>query len=83
MQISQHLADKFNRAAHFLPQVDDDTKPCVVIGGAQVYAYVEPGAGIVVLLHLDTGEIPDVLLSAKETVPVRVTVNGSDVFTAA
>lgn len=83
MRISQPLADEFNRAACFLPQVDDDTKPCVVIGGAQVYAYVEPGVGIVVSLHVDTGEIPDVLISAEETVPVRITVNGSDVFSAA
>lgn len=83
MQISQRLADEFNRAARFLPQVDDDTKPCTVIVGAQVYAYVEPGDGIVVSLHLDTGDIPDVLLSAQETVPVRITVNGHDVFTAA
>lgn len=83
MQISPRLADEFNRAASFLPQVDDDTKPCVVIGGAQVYAYVEPGVGIVVSLHVDTGEIPDVLSSAEETVPVRITVNGSDVYSAA
>ncbi|MER7497094.1 hypothetical protein ABT033_31415 [Streptomyces pharetrae] len=83
MQISERLADEFNRAASFLPQVDDDTKPCIVIGGAQVYAYVEPGVGIVVSLHVDTGEIPDVLLSARETVPVHITVNGSDVYSAA
>ncbi|WNZ14891.1 hypothetical protein [Streptomyces sp. 11x1] len=83
MQISQPLADEFNRAASFLPQVDDDTKPCIVIGGAQVYAYVEPGVGIVVSLHVDTGEIPAALLSPQETVPVRITVNGSDVYSAA
>lgn len=52
------------------------------IVGAQVYMYVKPGTGLVVSLHLDTGGVPEMLLSPEGTVPVRVTVGDRDVFAA-
>ncbi|MER6616363.1 hypothetical protein [Streptomyces xantholiticus] len=71
-------ARELNRAA-FL-EGDSDT-PAIRVGGAAVHAYVDADRGqIVVSVHLDTGEIPDDLVSADETVPLLITVGGRDVF---
>lgn len=84
VRISQNVADEVNHAANFIPEdVDgDSTKPCLALGGAQVYAYWEPD-GLCVALHLDTGSITAGSPSAEGTVPVTVTINGDTVFTAA
>ncbi|MFJ8313999.1 MULTISPECIES: hypothetical protein [unclassified Streptomyces] len=37
---------------------------------------------LVVSVHLDTGEVPADLISADGTIPLRITVNGDDVFRA-
>ena len=84
LHITHALADNLNNAARFLPRDpnDPDTLPCVETGGAQVYAYWKPHIGLRVSLHLDTSNIPDVLLSRGGIVPVSISVNGHDVFVA-
>ncbi|MFI8265355.1 hypothetical protein [Streptomyces sp. NPDC085665] len=83
VQLSEALADQLNLAARFYPKDarDPDTLPCVETAGAQVYAYVEPN-GLCVAVHLDTGDIPAELVNRDGTVPIRITVNGTTVFTA-
>ncbi|MER7688739.1 hypothetical protein [Streptomyces sp. NPDC097610] len=83
LHITHARADELNNAARFLPRGpnDPDTLPCVENGGAQVYAYWEP-LGLCVSLQLDSGDIPETLLNHGKTVPVRITVNGHDVFAA-
>ncbi|OEJ21031.1 hypothetical protein [Streptomyces subrutilus] len=80
MNITADQARKLNRAS-FL-EGDCDT-PAIRVAGAAVHAYVDAERGqLVVSVHLDTGEIPDDLISARETVPLHVTVNGHEVFNA-
>ncbi|WP_329375808.1 hypothetical protein [Streptomyces sp. NBC_01483] len=82
MRMSQRRADSLNRRTRFLHQhrKDRTTLPCVETGGTQVYAYWERGEGLVVSVHLDTGEVPDDLISPDGTIMLRITVNGHCVF---
>ncbi|MER6977657.1 hypothetical protein [Streptomyces carpinensis] len=84
-RLTQGLADELNLAARFLAKGLDEegTVPCLENGGAQVYASWEPGEGLCVSLHLDSGEVPDVLANADGSIPVRITVNGKELFRAA
>ncbi|MFD4604328.1 hypothetical protein ACFWPQ_40725 [Streptomyces sp. NPDC058464] len=84
MRLSQRRADTLNRHVRFLHRrrKDRSTLPCLETGGTQVYAYWERGAGLVVSVHLDTGEVPSDLISRDGTIAVRITVNGHDVFVA-
>ncbi|WP_167752003.1 hypothetical protein [Streptomyces sp. H23] len=50
--------------------------------GTQVYAYWSCGEGLVVSVHLDTGEVPGDLISPDGTIPIRITANGECVFSA-
>ncbi|MGY4935869.1 hypothetical protein ACWD7T_33185 [Streptomyces sp. 900116325] len=71
-------ARELNRAA-FLEE-DADT-PAIRVAGVAVHAYVDPERGqLVVSVHLDTGDVASDLVSAAETVPLHVTVNGHQVF---
>ncbi|MFG3132920.1 hypothetical protein ACGFZU_35130 [Streptomyces tendae] len=82
MQISQRLADEFNRAARFLPQVDGNTKPCVEIGGMYVFLYLHPVEGLCFSVDRVPSEIPEVLRSEDGTVPVRIDIDDEQhVFT--
>ncbi|MYX26834.1 hypothetical protein GTY75_09155 [Streptomyces sp. SID8381] len=84
MQISQRLADEFNRAARFLPEVDGNTKPCVEIGGMYVFVYLKPGDGLCFSVERVPSEIPEVLRGETGNVPVRVDIDDEKhVFTAA
>lgn len=82
MRMSQRRADTLNRRARFLHQhrKDRSTLPCMETGGTQVYAYWKRGEGLVVSVHLDTGEVPDDLISPDGTITLRITVNGDCVF---
>ncbi|MGW6145351.1 hypothetical protein [Streptomyces sp. NPDC055140] len=73
-------ARELNRAA----RLDEDANtPAIRVAGATVQTYVDPERGqIVVSVHLDTGDIPSDLISAEETVPLHITVNGHQVFNA-
>jgi hypothetical protein len=84
MRMSQRRADTLNRRARFVHQQrkDRSTLPCLETGGTQVYAYWKRGEGLVVSVHLDTGEVPGDLVSPDGTIPVRITVNGDCVFGA-
>lgn len=84
MRMSQRRADTLNRRARFLHQrrKDRSTLPCLENGGTQVYSYWKRGEGLVVSVHLDTGEVPGDLISPDGTIPVRITVNGDCVFGA-
>ncbi len=61
----------------FLPQVDDDGLPCLVVGGVQVYAYFK-GGELVIGAHYDTAD--DAVVNADGCVPTRVNIGGTDVF---
>lgn len=69
-----------NQAATYHPMTDADTKPCIEIAGAQVYAYVEDGY-LRVSVDLDTVE--SWLLrddSGELLVPIRIAVGAEDVW---
>ncbi|MEU5959338.1 hypothetical protein [Streptomyces sp. NPDC047525] len=67
MQITTERARELNSAA-YLEQ--DPITPATVVAGVAVHAYVDPEDGqVVVSVHLDTGDVPDDVVSAEETVP--------------
>jgi hypothetical protein len=76
MTITDTQAREINRAARF--EGDSDT-PAIVVGGVAVHVYVK-GGRVCVSVHLDTGEVPDELLTEDETVPLTIKVNGDEVF---
>ncbi|MGC0334867.1 hypothetical protein RKD23_007944, partial [Streptomyces sp. SAI-170] len=82
MRMSQRRATALNRRARFLRQHRKQcgTLPCLETGGTQVYAYWERGGGLVVSVHLDTGEVPADLISPDGTIPITINVNGDCVF---
>lgn len=82
MRLSQRRATALNRGARFLHQhrKQRGTLPCLETGGTQVYAYWERGEGLVVSVHLDTGEVPDDLISPDGTILLRINVNSDCVF---
>lgn len=84
MRMSKRRADTLNRRARFRHQhrKQRGTLPCLETGGTQVYAYWERGEGLVVAVHLDTGEVPDDVISPDGTIPIRITVNGDCAFIA-
>ncbi|MGW4824311.1 hypothetical protein ACWEP4_36605 [Streptomyces sp. NPDC004227] len=84
MRLSKRRATTLNRRARFLHQhrKQQGTLPCLETGGTQVYAYWSCGEGLVVSVHLDTGEVPGDLISPDGTIPIRITVNGECVFSA-
>jgi hypothetical protein len=67
-----------NRAITFLPvdPADDTTRPCLVVAGVQVYAYVRNGE-LIVSLDFDESEIGRGRFS--ET-PVSIHFSGEEVF---
>lgn len=70
-----------NLDAQFLPQdaEDDTTRPCLHLGGVQVYAYLHERTGqLVISVHLDTADAA--LLTNSGCVPVRVCVGDTTVF---
>lgn len=71
-----------NQAARFLPQAGEDSRPCIEVGGAVVFAYVRDGV-LVVSVDVDTASaaVFDVY-GADRCVPVRVNVGDSVVFEA-
>lgn len=89
----RELARGVNLAAALLPADEDtaapagpghddfDSYPSITVAGAQAFLYVDGDGVLVLSLHLDTGEVPDWLTLADHCVPVRVTVNGEQVFT--
>ncbi|KUN17536.1 hypothetical protein AQJ11_37310 [Streptomyces corchorusii] len=82
MRLSKRRATTLNQRARFLHQhrKQRGTLPCLETGGTQVYAYWSCGEGLVVSVHLDTGEVPGDLISPDGTIPIRITVNGDCVF---
>ncbi|WP_190094632.1 hypothetical protein [Streptomyces melanogenes] len=82
--MSQRRADILNRRARFLHphRKDRSTLPCLETGGMQVYAYWKRGEGLTVSVHLDTGDVPNDLISPDGTIPIRITVNSECVFGA-
>jgi hypothetical protein len=72
--------DEINHAAEFFPadpQDPDNTLPCIEIGGVQVYAYWTTDGILRVSVDLDT--VWD-RLTRDSQVPMRITVQGVDVF---
>lgn len=73
-------AAELNRAARFLPQQGQDTRPCLTVAGVQVYAYVSDEGVLMVSVNLDDATEP--LTDGDTTVPMIVTVGGRAVFAA-
>ncbi|MDT4993899.1 MAG: hypothetical protein QOH97_3791 [Actinoplanes sp.] len=69
-----------NLAAEFHPATFDIVQPCIQVAGVWVFAYINPDGVLQVSVHLDDTELW--LLSPTSTIPIRVTVQGADVFTA-
>lgn len=75
-------AEAANVGARFYPvdtvQEDSPTLPCIEIAGVQVYVYFRDGE-LTISAHFDTAfestQRPD------QTVPLRVNIGGTDVFT--
>ncbi|MFE2181088.1 hypothetical protein [Streptomyces sp. NPDC059455] len=81
--ISRDFATEANLNAFFWPADSEDptTLPSIQVGGAQVFAYVDPcSASLRVSVHLD--ETAPELLTEKETVPMQINVGDNDVFVA-
>lgn len=76
---SKERAEEFNRAAEFSPQVDDDTKPYISVGGVQVYAYLHAATGTV-RVSIDLDDPDPSLLRPDSTVPLSVTCQGNPIF---
>ncbi len=70
---------EINRAAVFHPQTADErTRPCLEVGGVQVYAYYERGE-LRIGVHYD--DAVSEVLSAQGAVPAtRVTLGMVDVY---
>jgi hypothetical protein len=73
--IDEEQATLLNLGARFLPQREGEvyTRPCVEIGGVQVYVYFG-GGELRISTHYDTAD-PDVL-TEMGTVPTRVSIGG-------
>ncbi|MGI5185490.1 hypothetical protein ACQEVZ_55530 [Dactylosporangium sp. CA-152071] len=69
-----------NLAAAFHPATFDVVQPSIQVAGVWVFAFINPDGVLQVSVHLDETELW--LLSPASTVPIRVTVQGTDVFTA-
>jgi hypothetical protein len=69
-----------NLAAEFHPATFHVTQPAIQVAGVWVFAYINPTGVLQVSVHLDDTELW--LLSPASTVPIRVTVQGTDVFAA-
>jgi hypothetical protein len=72
-----------NLEARFLPQDarDNTARPCIVIAGIQVYAYLDEETGTLhVSTHYDGAEAP--AIAEDGSVPTRVSVGGQIVFDA-
>lgn len=80
MRLSQRRATALNRSTRFLHQhrKQRGTLPCLETGGT--HAYWKGGEGLVVSVHLDTGEVADDLISPDGTILLRINVNGDCVF---
>lgn len=67
-----------NETAQFLPMTDggETERPCLVVGGVQVYAYFNEGR-LVVSVHVDTGDVHPEFLDGDE-LPYEFTVNGEE-----
>jgi hypothetical protein len=68
-----------NLAAELHPATFDIAAPSIRVAGVWVFAYINSAGFLQVSVHLD--ETEPWLVSADDTVPMRVTVQGTDVFT--
>jgi hypothetical protein len=68
-----------NLAAEFHPATFDLVTPSIHIAGVWVFAYLNPDGRLQVSVHLDDTE--PWLVGTNSTVPIRVTVQDTDVFT--
>lgn len=73
--LDEEHATQLNLGARFLPQLEDNeySRPCIEIGGVQVYVYFG-GGELHVSTYYDTAH-PDVQTEAG-TIPTRVSVGG-------
>ncbi|MGK5677630.1 hypothetical protein [Actinoplanes sp. URMC 104] len=72
----QAMRRDMNLNARFLPQTGDEvTRPCIEVGGVQVYAYIDEATGqLRVSIDYDTAH-PDLLIDDGE-LPTRIRVGG-------
>ncbi len=63
----------------FHPATFDTPHPALLVAGVLVFAYIDRHGRLRVSVHLD--ETEPWLLTAEHTVPMRITVEDTDVFT--
>lgn len=75
--------DALNRAATFWPARPEEpgTLPALEVAGVMVFAYLTEAGELLVSVDLDTAS--PVLTSPRQTVPLRITVQGTTVYQAA
>ncbi|GGL48089.1 hypothetical protein [Planomonospora parontospora] len=80
--LPKSTAERFNRAARFHPQLDDDTPPCIEVAGVQNYSYVHPATGGV-CVALDLEEAVAAVLDEAGNVRLEITVGSVTVLDTA
>ncbi|WP_433358623.1 hypothetical protein [Streptosporangium sp. CA-115845] len=79
LRLPKSVAEQFNRAARFYPQLDNDTLPCIEVAGIQSYLYVHPATGGVrMALHLE--EADAAILDEAGNVRLAITVSDAIVL---
>lgn len=68
-----------NRAAVLHPQTEPDALPCLDVAGVLAFLYLEPDHRAL-RLSLDLDTAPEWLQRQDSTIPVRITINGVEVF---
>ncbi|MBF6085193.1 hypothetical protein IU485_27855 [Nocardia cyriacigeorgica] len=76
--VAEILRERANHTAKFLPGTEPDTRPCIEVGGVQVYAYWDEMTGVLrVSVHLDEVEEQ---FTQDSRVPVRIKVQDNTVY---
>ena len=71
--------DDYNNAAEFLPKTGAFEVPALQVAGAMVSVYIDRSGTLTVSVDLD--EADQAIQTPRETVPMRITVQGETVFT--
>jgi hypothetical protein len=74
---------EFNLTAQFEPQtaLDDTSRPCLHIGGVQLYAYFHEGTGqLIIAVDHATADAAVVVVDENGRLPMRISVGGTTVY---
>lgn len=77
--LTKEKCEEANRAASFLPQTTEDEKPCLVVAGVLVFAYLhETNRVFRVSVDLDT--VDEEFVPDDAPVPIEIRLQGTVVF---